>query len=136
MTGDKKAKMTLEDLVKFQLKRVKPFQGLVIDVDTWHDAHNYHREQLRLHYLAFHNVGIVNGLEVTANSPADLSVMIHPGVAIDPDGNIIIVPQAQRYNLQTQQKGVTLIWLMLWQCRSSPLTTRNCLTMPRRWWID
>ena len=74
--------MTLEDLLKFQLKRVNPFQGLVIDADTWHDAHNYHREQLRLHYLAFHNVGIVDGLKVTANDPADLSVMIHPGVAI------------------------------------------------------
>jgi hypothetical protein len=81
------------DISKFQLKRVNPFQGLIIDADTWQDAHNYHRDQQRLHVLAFHQTGIISGLEVTANSPADTSVIINPGMAIDPDGNVIIVPQ-------------------------------------------
>ena len=54
--GDKT--MELKDIIKFQLKRVNPFQGLVIDADTWRDAHNYHREQQRLHMLAFHKIGI------------------------------------------------------------------------------
>ena len=93
------------DISKFQLKRVNPFQGLIIDADTWQDAHNYHRNQQRLHVLAFHKTGIVSGLEVSANNPADTSVVITPGIAVDPEGNIIIVPQSQRYRLQTQNKG-------------------------------
>jgi len=98
--------MALKDIIKFQLKRVNPFQGLVIDADTWRDAHNYHRDQQRLHTLVFHKVGIVEGLEVTSNNPSDLSVNIHPGIAIDHEGNVIIIPQTQRYRIQTSQKGV------------------------------
>ena len=29
--------MALEDLIRFQFKRVNPFQGLVLDADTWKD---------------------------------------------------------------------------------------------------
>jgi hypothetical protein len=112
--------MTLDDLIKFQLKRVNPFQGLVIDADTWHDAHNYHRDQQRLHLLAFHNIGIVQGLEVTANNPPDLSVIIHPGIAVDPEGNIIIVPQKQRYQLQTRQKGVVYLVIQFREIPAGP----------------
>ncbi len=98
------------DVNKFQLKRVNPFQGLVIDADTWQDAHNYHRDQQRLHILAFHDTGIVAGLEVTANNPPDTSVNINSGMAIDPDGNVIIVPQKQRYRLQTSnEKGAIFL---------------------------
>ncbi len=96
--------MALKDILKFQLKKVNPFQGLVIDADTWRDAHNYHHDQQRLHTLIFHNTGIIEGLEVTASNPPDLSINIHPGVAVDPEGNIIIVPQEQNYKIQTREK--------------------------------
>ncbi len=112
--------MALNDIIKFQLKRVNPFQGLVIDADTWRDAHNYHRDQQRLHVLAFHKTGIVEGLEVTANKPADLSVIIHPGVAVDPEGNIIINSQEQRYQLQTSQKGVIYLVIQFREVPAEP----------------
>jgi hypothetical protein len=96
------------EINKFQLKRVNPFQGLVIDADTWQDAHSYHRDQQRLHILAFHDTGIVSGLEVTGFNPADYSVNINSGLAIDPDGNVIIVPQKQRYRLQTPNEKGTI----------------------------
>jgi metal-dependent amidase/aminoacylase/carboxypeptidase family protein len=53
--------MKFDEILKFKLKRVNPFQGLVIDSDTWRDAHEYHRSQQRLHMLAFHNIGIIEG---------------------------------------------------------------------------
>ena len=112
--------MALEDIIKFQLKKVNPFQGLVIDADTWRDAHNYHRDQQRLHILAFHNTGIVEGLEVTANNPSDLSVSIHPGIALDPEGNVIIVPQAQHYRLQTRDKGVIYLVIQFREIPAEP----------------
>ncbi len=110
--------MALEDVIKkFNLKRVNPFQGLVIDVDAWRVAHSYHRDQQKLHLLAFHETGIAQGLKVTASSPPDLSVNIHPGIAVDPEGNIIVVPQTQRYQLQTRKPGT--IYLII-QFREVP----------------
>ena len=101
--------MALEDLIKFQFKRVTPFQGLVLDADTWKDEQDYHRSQQKLHTLAFHRIGIVEGLEVRASQPSDLSLTISPGMAIDPEGNVIIVSQTQRYNLVSKDKGQTYL---------------------------
>ena len=112
--------MALKDIIKFQLKRVNPFQGLVIDADTWRDAHSYHRDQQRLHMLAFHKIGIVEGLEVTANNPPDLSVNIHPGMATDPEGNVIIVSQPQHYRIQTREKGITYLIIQFREVPSEP----------------
>lgn len=113
--------MALEDIIKkFQLKRVNPFQGLVIDADTWRDAHNYHRNQQRLHLLAFHQEGIVSGLGVTAGNTGDLSVDIQPGMAIDAEGNAIVVPQTQRYRLQTSKAGTIHLILQFREVPEGP----------------
>lgn len=112
--------MSLKDIIKFQFKKVNPFQGLVIDADIWRDAHNYHRDQQRLHVLAFHKVGIVEGLEVTANNPPDLSVTVHPGMAVDPDGNVIIIPQKQDYRLQTREKGIIYLVIQFREVPTEP----------------
>ncbi len=109
--------MDFDAAMRFRLKRVNPFQGLVIDSDTWRDAHDYHRDQQRLHLLAFHGTGIIGGLQVKANEPADLSISIKPGLAVDPEGNIIIVPDAQHYKIQTREKGI--IYLII-QFREVP----------------
>lgn len=112
--------MALDDITKFQLKRINPFQGLVIDADTWRDAHNYHRDQQRLHVLTFHKTGIIAGLEVTASNPPDLSVTIQSGLAIEPEGNVIIVPQTQRYQLQTRQKGTIYLVIQFREVPAEP----------------
>lgn len=112
--------MALEDIIKFQLKKVNPFQGLIIDADTWRDAHNYHRDQLRLHTLAFHKTGIVAGLNVTASSPPGLSVMVHPGMGVDSDGNIVLVSQKQHYRLQTQKTGMVYLVIQFREVPSEP----------------
>ena len=36
---------------QLQFRRVNPFQGLMIDAGVWLDAHEYHRNQMRLHHL-------------------------------------------------------------------------------------
>ena len=112
--------MTLDEIIKLQLKRVNAFQGLVIDVDIWQDAHEYHRNQQKLHLLAFHSTGIVQGLRVVGNNPPDLSVTIEPGVAVDPEGNVIIVPQAQRYQIQTRQKGTIYLIIQFREIPTEP----------------
>jgi hypothetical protein len=117
--------MNFEQILKFKLKRVNPFQGLVIDSDTWRDAHEYHRDQQRLHLLAFHGVGIVDGLEIVANKPPDLSVMIHPGMAIDPQGNVIIVPEIQNYKIQNREKRTVYLIMQFREVPAEPYQPLN-----------
>ncbi len=117
--------MARDELAKFQLKRVNPFQGLVIDADAWRDAHNYHRDHLRLHLLAFHHVGIMEGLGVSASSPPDLSVTVEPGIGVDPEGNVIIVAQPQRYKLQTSKGGTVYLVIQFREVPGEPYQPPN-----------
>jgi len=112
--------MQLNDIVSFQFKRENAFEGLVIDADTWRDAHKYHRDHHRLHVLAFHGTGIVGGLEVVARNTPDLSVTIQPGMAVDPDGNTVIVSKAQRHSIQTREKGVVYLIIQFREVPSGP----------------
>ena len=105
---------------RVQLKRVNPFMGLMIDAQTWGDSHDYHRLAGQVHSLAMHGWGIVTGLEVDAASPADRSVWIRPGVAIDPDGRMIIVAQPFRYQITTQVAGLMYLVLMFREIPTQP----------------
>lgn len=75
--------------------RVHPFTGLVVDVDTWATAHDYHRRHQELHLLTLHGSGIAYGLEVLPTDPPGDTVVIEPGVAVDTVGNLIVVPERQ-----------------------------------------
>lgn len=97
---------------RVQLKRVNPFMGLMIDAGTWRDSHDYHRVAGQAHALAMHGWGIVTGLEVDAADPADRSVWIRPGVAVDPEGRLIIVAQPFRYQITSQEAGQSYLVLM------------------------
>ncbi len=101
--------MPIEDFFKYQRRRINPFKGLVIDVPTWAGAHNYHRDQQRLHAISMHRYGIVAGLEVVAWNPPDKSVVIYPGIAVDHDGNLIVVSETQRFNIKTEESGTAYI---------------------------
>lgn len=109
------------DINNFQLKRVNPFQGLVVDADTWKDAHDYHRQAMKLHIFAFHRMGIVSGFEVVPSNPPDASVNIGPGIAIDPEGNAIVMPQRQHYRLQTHEKSKVYLVIQFREIPGEPL---------------
>lgn len=103
--------MPLADMMDQRIRRLVPHEGLVVDVDTWESAHGYHAIQQRLHSMSLHNDGIVTGLEVVAWDPADNSVVINPGVAIDADGHMILVAEPQRFQLQTGEAGTVYLIL-------------------------
>jgi hypothetical protein len=75
--------------------------------------------------LAFHSVGIVDGLEIAANKPPDLSVIIHPGMAVDPQGNVIIVPETQNYKMQTRDKRVIYLIMQFREVPAEPYQPPN-----------
>lgn len=98
------------DLTPFQgRKRLSPSTGLLIDASVWDESHNYHRLQQRLHNLAFHRYGIMVGLEVMAWSPAGNSVVVYPGVAMDSEGNVIVVTEPLRVWVDTESEGTSHI---------------------------
>jgi hypothetical protein len=112
--------LNLKEIFKFQLKRVNPFPGLSVDADTWRDAHNYSRDQLRLHNLLFHQVGIIEGLGVTASEPPDLSVNIQPGAALDPEGNVILVRNVYHHQIQSREKKTIYIIIQFREVLEGP----------------
>jgi hypothetical protein len=111
--------MNIEDLVQlFPAKRIHPLDGLAITAEVWGDAHEHHRQQMQFHTRLFHGAGIVTGLEIMASDPPDTSVYILPGVAVDPNGRIIILPQPVAYDIGHEMEG--LLYLLLSYEESRP----------------
>lgn len=110
--------MTSEDLLKkFPTKKIKPFDGMAITADLWDEAHEYHRLQQRFHALFNHGSGIVTGLEVIASDPPDTSVYVLPGIAIDPLGQTIVLPQPVSYDIGREMEGLLYILLSYGESR-------------------
>jgi hypothetical protein len=99
-------------------KRIKPHDGMAVTAAVWEEAHEYHRQHLRSHVLFNHGPGIVTGLEVIASDPPDSSVYILPGIAIDPEGQTIMLTQPVAYDFGQESEG--LLYLLLSYGESRP----------------
>lgn len=100
--------MTSQADSKFRFLRVNPFRGLLVDENTWADAHDYHRNQMRFHLLALHGAGVAHGLDVVASQPPDMSVIVRPGLAIDPEGRFLLLSEQQLVPIPPQNKLETI----------------------------
>ena len=89
--------------------RVNPFTGLIVDVDTWATAHEYHRRHHQLHLLTLHGSGVADGLEVLPTDPPSDTLAVEPGVAIDTLGNTIVLPERQRIPLGASEGIVYVV---------------------------
>lgn len=87
------------------ITRVVPVNGLLVDADLWAAAHDFHRLHQQRHGVALHGYGIAQGLETVAHDPPNRTLIIYPGLAIDPIGNLILVPECERYTVQSEQPG-------------------------------
>ena len=74
------------------LTRVNYFPGHMLSAEDFSAEQDYVREKLRRHNRTLHQPGVVDGLEVTLESPG---VRVAPGLALDAAGNEICVPLAQ-----------------------------------------
>ena len=108
----------MKDLLpEFPTKRIKAADGLAVTAQVWEEAHEYHRQWLRAHDLHAHGPRIVTGLEVIASDPADSSVYVLPGIALDPLGQTIVVTAPVAYDVG-QAHG--LLYLLLTYEESQP----------------
>jgi hypothetical protein len=91
--------LTREALSIFPNKRIRAIDGMAVTADVWEEAHDYHRQLNRLHTVLHHGAGIVTGLEVIASDPADNSIYLMPGLAVDSIGQTIVVPEPRAYDI-------------------------------------
>ena len=94
-----------------QRQRVK--DGLLLNAERWQRAHDYHRQRQNVHYQSLNQPGIVCGLGICViPAPEAVAVeyrdhrwvQIQPGIAIDLEGNLIIVPQPLNFRIATEVK--------------------------------
>lgn len=93
---------------------IKPFErlrvsdGLLINAERWQREHLYHRDRQNVHYQATNHAGVVWGLGVWAiSAPEDVPeqywdgrwVQIQPGLAIDAQGNPIVIPEPMNFRI-------------------------------------
>ena len=103
--------MPLPEFIKQAQRRLIPTRGMVIDVPTWSAAHGYHASKQRIHNLSGHSFGILTGLDVT-ETPTDFqSVTVHPGIAVDKDGNQIVLPEPETLDLSSSSTATIYVLL-------------------------
>jgi hypothetical protein len=102
--------MFTNELIRlFPRKRIKAIDGMAVTADVWEEAHEYHRQLVRFHSLLQHGYGIVAGLDVIASEPADSSVYVLAGLAVDSLGQAISLSEPRAYDLSTIEGTVYLI---------------------------
>lgn len=116
--------MSNDNLLKlFPNKRVKPYDGMSVTADVWNQAHEYHRQYNQAHSLFFHGSGILIGMDVVASDPPDSMVFILPGVAVDPNGKVIVLAEPVAYDLGDEIDGP--LYLTIIQRESSTSLKKN-----------
>ncbi|MGC9505894.1 MAG: hypothetical protein ACP5D4_19475, partial [Baaleninema sp.] len=88
------------------LYRLDVYDGLTINAARWNDEREYHRRRQNVHYQGLHEPGILSGLGVRILQPSEIPdemsrenvrwVEIEPGLALDLEGNPIVIPREPR----------------------------------------
>lgn len=104
------------------LQRIQVNDGMLITADHWQIAHGYHQQRQTIHYEALHQGGIVSGLGVSVGPIPEVApskyrqprwLTIQPGLAIDAQGNPIVVAKPESCYLSAQPTEETTIYIVL-----------------------
>lgn len=101
--------MPLEEIIARPITGIRPFNELPIDAEIWREAHEHHGLHRQLHAAGVHRPGIVWGLDVVASSKEPHTVVVAPGIAIDSDGQTLVLSEATSFALA--EKGQIYITL-------------------------
>jgi len=95
-------------------ERLQAASGLLITAEHWQRTQAYHRQRQNFYFQSLFHSGIVRGLGVAViPAPAEVEaryrnerwIQVQPGVAIDAQGNPIIVPEAVTFQVQSTCTG-------------------------------
>lgn len=92
------------------LEVLNVYDGLEIDAECWKSERRYQQQRQNLHYRSLQQPGIVRGLGVRLLEPEEIPpkavyrdgrwLEIEPGIAIDIEGNPIIISTSLMYRVQ------------------------------------
>ncbi|MBE7385037.1 MAG: hypothetical protein F6J95_026950 [Leptolyngbya sp. SIO1E4] len=105
-------------------ERLQASDGLLITADHWQRTQDYHRQRQNVYYQSLYQAGIVRGLGVTVTAaPADIEaryrngrwITIQPGIAIDAQGNPIVVTEPFVFQVQSllAEGGLKTVYIVL-----------------------
>lgn len=92
-------------------ERLRAADGLLITADCWQRTQGYHRQRQNFYYQSLFQGGIVHGLGVcVVPAPEDIDaryrngrwIQVQPGIAIDAQGNPIVVTEPSVFQVQSQ----------------------------------
>jgi hypothetical protein len=89
----------LTDAAPTPIKRVRYFSGQMLSAGDFQAEQSYSLEKQKRHNRYMHSWGVVCGLEVTGG---DGKVIVSSGMALDPEGNEIVVPAPVELALGTR----------------------------------
>lgn len=107
------------------LRRVQFFSGRLLSAGDLQAEQDYQREKLRRHALALHGQGIVRGLGVRIQADAcapAARLHIEPGVAVDPLGELLVLPVCVERDLPPVAEEPLYVTLRHWEqpCEPTP----------------
>jgi len=105
-------------------ERLQVSDGLMINSERWRLAHEYHQHRQNVQFQSLFLPGIICGLGVAPiAAPTDMPakfqdgrwVQIQPGIAIDLQGNFIVVPTPLDFRISTSayDQQITTVYLVL-----------------------
>jgi hypothetical protein len=105
------------------LQRLKVNDGLLLTAEGWTKAHDYHRQRQNIHFQSLQQPGIVWGLGVCETLPPKEVVeetyrderwlQIQPGLAIDYNGNPIVVPEPISFRIASKPSLTTSLMVYI-----------------------
>src|SRR5258705_6316983 len=75
-------------------KRHNYAYGMILGVEDFKQEQSYFIDRMKLHNRMLHSYGTVVGLEVSSAEDTAKSILVKAGMAIDPEGNEIMLPSA------------------------------------------
>jgi hypothetical protein len=95
------------------LSRIEAVTGMAVTEKVWNEAHQYHRNVAMLQAQHAPGSGIIKGLSIEPDDPPSTVVWLQPGVAIDPRGQLIIVPEKRRCEIYLDRRASQLTLYLL-----------------------
>lgn len=82
-------------------KRARYFHGQMLTDRDFREEQIYHNEKRKLLNRMLQGWGVVCGLEIKPTKPASSSIIVKPGMALDCNGNEILITEEQTIDIST-----------------------------------
>jgi hypothetical protein len=107
------------------MERLRFFDGQFLTANDFQAEQEYHIEKRRFHNRMLHGVGVVEGLAVSVDGGPGAVVVVSPGLAIDPQGNEILVEDPVRISLGICTSDVCYVTIEFTETPSGPSPSGN-----------